>query len=265
MLRFGLDYAWTTISPASHRAVGSSFACRYLSDSSKDLSAAEARQLKAGGISIVVVWETTATRALDGTSAGAVDAHDALAEATRLGMPAGRPIYFAVDFDETPGEVPSVADYFKGVNSVLGVARTGVYGGFWVVSRLFDEGHVKYGWQTYAWSGGQWDSRAQIQQFSNGHLVAGQSCDYDHAIYEDFGQWDFKSPPAPASAPKGVFLYEHQINLSTGKQRVQGLPNAGVVLGGPDRWASVKGGYNSETGVWLPVEPLEWNAPPLGK
>lgn len=231
-MRFGLDYAWTTISVSAHRAIGSTFACRYLStDPSKNLSLAEAEILRAGGIDVLVVWETAAMRALSGTSAGATDARDALAQAEALKMPAGRPIYFAVDFDETPTEATEVADYFKGVNSVLGASRSGVYGGYWVVKRLLDAGLVKYAWQTYAWSGGQVDHRAQLYQYSNGHVVDGQSCDYNHSLAPDFGQWSYKtsSPTSPPSPPPT----KEQITVITSARNSSGDLNVFVV--GPDQ------------------------------
>jgi len=32
------------------------------------------------------------------------------------------------------------------------------------MQRLFDDGKIAYGWQTYAWSYGNWDGRAQLRQ-----------------------------------------------------------------------------------------------------
>jgi len=218
-MRFGLDYAWGHVSPAAHRAVGSSFAARYLSnDPSKNITAGEARELAAGSIDIVAVWETTARRALDGTDAGRADAQAAHAQATAAGMPASRPLYFAVDFDETPDQAAGVADYFRGAAGVLGVARTGAYGGYWTVSRLFDARLIAYGWQTYAWSGGQWDHRAQLQQYSNDHRVAGVDVDFNHAIADDFGQWHYQTPkpaphPTPAPRPEQEIWWEAKIGV----------------------------------------------------
>lgn len=195
-MRFGLDYAWCRISPAEHRAIGSSFACRYLSnDASKNLTRAEADELRSHGIDVVGVWESTASRALAGRGAGESDARKALVQATDCGMPKGRPIYFAVDFDEAAGQAGEVADYFRGVGDVLGVAATGCYGGYEAVRRLFDAKLIRYGWQTYAWSGCRLDARAQIYQYSNDHAVCHHSCDYDHALKEDFGQWDYIVDP----------------------------------------------------------------------
>ncbi len=204
MMRFGLDYAWGhPISPAAHKAAGSSFACRYLSnDASKNLDAAEAKTLRSNGIDVVVVWETTAKRALAGEGAGAADARTAVAQATECGIPADRPIYFAVDFDETPAQAAAVASYFRGVNSVLGRARTGVYGGYWVVKRLVEAGLVAYVWQTYAWSGGLVHPAGNLYQYSNGHVVDGRDCDYNHSLTEDFGQWGYRPTGEPPAQPK---------------------------------------------------------------
>lgn len=265
-MRFGLDYAWTTIGPTAHKAVGSSFACRYLSpDHTKNLTLGEKQQLETGGIDIVTVWEAAATRALEGNPAGIADAKEALSQAEALSIPSDRPIYFGVDFDETPGQALAVQQYFQGVNSVLSVDRTGVYGGFWVVKRLFDAKVVKYGWQTYAWSGGQWDSRAQLQQFSNGHIVNGSSCDYNHAVADDFGQWEYKPPlPPPTvkwasselqvsvpSGTTGTLGFAGTFATQTGAWTVHGTEGTDVRFSGP-------GG-----GEWR-VRGIEWNAPPLG-
>lgn len=187
---FGIDWsAGTPRSLALHTA-GVRFACRYLSFSAaKNLTHAEAKELAAAGLDLVVVWETTAGRALAGRTAGAGDAREALRQANACGMPDGRPIYFAVDFDEGVGQAAAVAEYFRGVASVLGKQRTGAYGGYWAIKRLFDAGLIRFAWQTYAWSNGKWDGRAQLHQYSNGHALAGVSCDYNSAMADEFGQW----------------------------------------------------------------------------
>ena len=149
-MRFGLDYGGT-LSPAAHHSIGSTFACRYL----RELWAIEVNELIGGGVDVVLIHERLADAALGGHAYGVRDAKDALGSANGFGAPTHVPIYFAVDFDETPGQAATVADYFRGVASVIGLARTGAYGGYWTVSRLFDAGLIKWGWQTYAWSGSQ--------------------------------------------------------------------------------------------------------------
>jgi hypothetical protein len=187
----GVDYAWGRPSVASLLAAGVKFVCRYLSHdtSGKNLDHAEAVKLAAGGLWIVVVWETTAQRALAGKAAGVQDAKDAAAMAKECGMPDDRPIYFAVDWDASSGEQAAINAYLDGAASVLGKGRTGIYGGYNPVKRALDGDHCRWAWQTYAWSGGRWDSRAQIQQYLNDQTIGGVGLDYDRSTTSDYGQW----------------------------------------------------------------------------
>lgn len=199
----GVDYAWSHPSPASLRAAGKQFACRYLStDTSKSLSAAEAEALAAAGIASVVVWETTAKRTLDGKTAGAADAKTAAAQAAACGMPDSRPIYFAVDFDATAAQQTAISAYFDGAASVLGLDRVGIYGGYYPVKRTLDAGKATWAWQTIAWSGGKWDTRAVIRQGAQA-TIGGVSCDLNTALADDYGQWtpgeDMALTPAQAA------------------------------------------------------------------
>jgi hypothetical protein len=187
----GLDWAWGHASITDLKRAGIRFACRYLShDAGKNLTHGEAVALSKAGIDLVVVWETTANRAGQSSAAGRQDAVEASKQAAACGKPTHSPIYFAVDFDAQPAQV---REYFRGVNSVLGTGRTGVYGGYRVVKGLMDAGLAKYGWQTYAWSGGQWHNPAQIRQYQNGVHVAGVSADRNRATHRDFGQWKANS------------------------------------------------------------------------
>lgn len=198
MTTFGVDYAWGRPGPAALKAAGAHFACRYLSHDTtgKNLTRAEADQLSKARIALVVVWESGAQRALSGHAAGAADARAALSQAQACGMPAGRPIYFAVDFDATAGQQATINAYLDGAASVLGRARVGLYAGYYVIKRAFDAHKITWGWQTYAWSGGHWDSRAQLQQYSNNHKIGGVGLDYDRAMTSDYGQWRVGVTPA---------------------------------------------------------------------
>jgi hypothetical protein len=200
--RYGVDYSFARPSPASIRAQGFTFAARYVSGDpggGKDLSHAEADALIAAGIDVVVVWEASSTAALNGYNQGVSDARTANAEAASCGEPASRPIYFAVDFETNSGSIGAVSAYFAGVASVLGVARTGAYGGIYTIESLFNEGRIAFGWQTYAWSGGAWDGRAQLRQIQNG--IDNDEEDEDEAVASDFGQWGTGAAPAPAPSP----------------------------------------------------------------
>lgn len=178
------------------KKAGVEFVCRYLSnDSKKDLSPAEAQAASKAGISCVVVWESVADRALSGFDGGKADAQKALAKAKECGMPADRPIYFAVDFDATSGQQRTIDAYLSGAASVIGKSRVGVYGGYYVVRRCLDYGTAVWAWQTYAWSGGNWDSRAHIQQYRNGVKFDGADVDYNRSTKADFGQWKVGETP----------------------------------------------------------------------
>jgi hypothetical protein len=203
---FGLDWAWGEPSIASLKNAGVHFGVTYIShDKSKDLTKAEAEAHSKNGIHNAVVFETSAGRALQGKAAGVEDAKYTLKRLAEIGAPEGSPAYFAVDVDTTADRVSA---YFSGVRSVLGKNRTGAYGGYKVISGLLDKGLIKYGWQTYAWSYGKWDRRAQLQQYSNGHYVGGVSVDYDRAVASDYGQWHASAvkpptPPEPTKPPSG--------------------------------------------------------------
>jgi hypothetical protein len=191
---FGVDYAWGGPSAAALKAAGVKFVVRYLSGgSSKDLTASEKNAMLAAGIAVAVVWETTAGRALAGYAAGQADARAADAEAKRLGIP-GIPVYFACDTDAS-----NVNPYLSGAASVVGKARTGLYAGYRPIKAAFDAGVIAYGWQTYAWSGGKWDARAQLQQYSNNRPLAGSTVDFCRNTATDFGQWPRPGKPAPVN------------------------------------------------------------------
>ncbi|MEV4253116.1 DUF1906 domain-containing protein [Spirillospora sp. NPDC049652] len=203
---FGVDYAWGRPGPSALKRAGAKFVCRYLSHdtSGKNLTRAEADQLSRAGIWLVVVWESTASRALAGRAAGIADATEAAKQARACGMPADRPIFFAVDFDASSGQQAAINAYLDGAASVIGRARVGLYGGYGPVKRAFDAKKIRWGWQTYAWSGGRWDKRAQLQQYSNDHVVNGVGVDYDRATVNDYGQWRVgvsPTPPAPTPPP----------------------------------------------------------------
>jgi hypothetical protein len=200
-MAFGLDYSAGRPSHAAMKTAGVEFVCRYIGskvhDSNRDakwLSPAEAKALHDDGFDIVVVFETTATRAEAGSAAGISDAAVAQADLVYCGLPADLPIYFAVDEDTTVG--PHITAYFEGLAHVLGVKRVGAYGGYEVIKALLDAKLITWAWQTYAWSSGRWDTRNHIEQYSNNRSVGGAGVDYDRSMKPDFGQWPATVKPA---------------------------------------------------------------------
>lgn len=217
----GVDYSFARPSIPGLKAAGKHFACRYLSHTTaKNITQAEADALLTNGIAPVANWEAVAGAALNGRSQGVEDARYAMDQvhAIHNGRYDSRPVYFSVDKDVAMGSMPTIAAYFDGVASVIGLARTGAYGGYRVIKYLFDHGKIKWGWQTYAWStfadaAGKspylhWDSRAHIQQYHNNVTVAGGACDLDRAMIADFGQWGLEDDVALSDADKAWLLSE---------------------------------------------------------
>ena len=186
----GIDYAWDRPDLAAAAADGKSFICRYLShDSSKDLDISELALALSLGMSVVVVWETTAGRALEGRGAGMSDAASARERAAHIGFPLSRPIYFAVDFDASESDYPFIDEYIRGAAEVMGgPENTGAYGGYWTIRHLFDAGLIGFGWQTYAWSRGNVHPNIHIYQHENGVSAYGGTVDFNTSYKEDFGQ-----------------------------------------------------------------------------
>src|SRR4051812_15089504 len=145
-MRKGVDYSTppTEANIAALRAAGITFVSRYLSYSTnprgKNLTTAEVGLLRRYGISIVSNWEWYGDWLHDysgGFARGQEHAEAAAAQHRGLGGPPNRPIYFSTDFDPTASQLPTVADYYQGVASVIGLARTGAYGGYRTIKYLF--------------------------------------------------------------------------------------------------------------------------------
>lgn len=228
----GIDYAFSPHpSTTAIKAVGAKFVCRYVSSfapndhNGKNLLPAERTALLDAGLSIVIVSEEGSSRMKQGRAAGVADAQHADAVVKALGMP-GLPVYFACDFDAAPGDQAAINNYLDGAASVIGRNRTGIYGGYYPVRRALDAGKAQFAWQTYAWSGGQWDSRAQLRQVKNGVKVGGASCDIDESRAADYGQWPrpgavaVVTQPAKPAETSGPQPYPAPKALAVGAKRV---------------------------------------------
>ena len=188
----GIDYSSGVPDPAVVRDSGFTFIARYVSNpgNPKNLTAGEAAAARKAGVDVVVIFESTASRALGGRGAGAIDGLAARAQAEACGAPVNSAIYAAVDFDVTnASQLLAVAAYFDGFRGVLGPHPAGGYGELSVIDALLVGKHVTYGWQTGAWSGGKLSRLAHLYQRIGGITVDGVSCDVDVALAPDFGQW----------------------------------------------------------------------------
>ncbi len=200
----GVDYSWARPGGAAIKSAGFDFAVRYVpyrGDAGKGLTKDELADLHANGVGVALVFESTANRALEGRPSGSADAIVVMDALSRLGWPDRPPVYFAVDFDATPEQQMPIDDYLRGAADVLGLSRVGVYGGYWVVKRCWENGTAKWLWQTYAWSGGNVHPEVHIYQYQNGQKLNGGDVDYNEARKNDFGQWLPPSAPMPAPDP----------------------------------------------------------------
>jgi hypothetical protein len=216
----GVDYAWDRPRPTGLAAAGKKFACRYGGPGSagKQLDPAEARALRAAGLSIVANAEGAEGGLLGGFTVGAAWARSANAHFRRCGMPAGRPIYLSVDFDVTAAQWPRVANALRGAASVIGPARVGVYGGLRAVRWARRDHVARWFWQTYAWSGGVWAAGNHIEQYNNNVPLAGGTVDLNRAHPADYGQWKpGEEVDMPITDADAVKIWTHDLHNGPGE------------------------------------------------
>ena len=198
----GVDYSFDKAGAAALRAAGKKFACLYTSDSAsgKNMTPAEVRTLHANGIAVVTAYQTSHGFMISSAADGRHAATAGLALATSCGMPADRPIFFALDTEPatlSTADWNRVVAFCDGAAAVLGRHRVGVYGGLDAIERLVPD-TAPWGWQTRAWSvrNGRvvWSSKAHIQQYDLGpsglgFAAFGGTVDLDRSTRSDFGQW----------------------------------------------------------------------------
>lgn len=213
-----IDFTERLVQPDQIKAAGYDGAVVYVSESRpganfdfKPVTREFADGMRAAGLHIVSVYQfgkpgwpdpSDFTRGYDG---GVADAKTALRLHAAAGGASSAPIFFSVDddIDLDTWKGPAV-QWFRGINTVLGVNRTGIYGharacewaiGDGVIGSSSTAGH-NWAWQTIAWSHGAREPRAVLLQSavntasSPGPLISGTHVDVDEVLATDFGQWD---------------------------------------------------------------------------
>lgn len=170
------------------RSAGFEYVARYLPTSAwKGLTADEANAIKQAGLKLVSVFEKGATKSSYFTkSQGVSDAQEAHRLAKSIGQPSGSAIYFTVDYDAQPADMPAIIEYLNGIKQLLTDYKIGLYGSYNVMQAV--RGHVDYYWQTYAWSRGKIADFIHMRQYQNGVTVAGVQLDKDE-IKQAPGEW----------------------------------------------------------------------------
>lgn len=214
-----IDFAERLVQPEQIAAAGYDGALVYVSElrpgatfDFKPVTRAFTDDMRARGLHVVSCYQygkpgwvnspSDFTRGYDG---GVADAQTALRLHDAAGGPDSAPIYFSVDepIDAKTWNGPAV-DWFRGINSVLGPQRTGVYGSNLVCGWAGDDGVIghsttpgqRWAWQTKAWSGGALEPTAVLYQTEvvtasdPGAMIDGVHVDVDDVLAPDFGQWD---------------------------------------------------------------------------
>nr|BBX76606.1 hypothetical protein MFLOJ_03930 [Mycobacterium florentinum] len=221
-----IDFAARQIPAQQIRAAGYSGVVNYVSESrpgtsfgAKPITRSYADSLKAAGLVIVSNYQygkpgsSAPSDFTRGYAGGIADARTAWQLHTAAGGGQGAPIFFTIDEDINHDIWNRTAlPWFRGINSVLGVQRTGVYGGVRVCQWAVADGVVgssttpgrRWLWQTRAWSGNQVHPAAVLYQrvvstSSNpGPKVGGLEVDVNDVLASDCGQWNLH-----ASHPSG--------------------------------------------------------------
>jgi hypothetical protein len=219
-----IDFAEHLVPPEQIAAAGYAGAVVYVAESRpganfdfKPVTRGYTDALRAAGLHVVSNyqygkpgWPTPSdyTRGYDG---GVADATTAMRLHADAGGPNSAPIFFSVDEDiDADTWKTAAAQWFHGINSVLGVGRTGIYGhaaacawaaGDGVIGFSSSPGH-RWAWQTRAWSHGEREPTAVLYQSAvftasdPAVVLGGVHVDADDILAGDFGQWDLRGAPA---------------------------------------------------------------------
>lgn len=195
----GIDYSFNKPDLACTFAKGKRFVIRYLSnrDSPKNLIPQEVKDCRELGMSIVTVYQTTASFMISSRATGRAAATVAQEHRRYCGLPFG-PVYFALDTDParlSPNDWNAVKEFLVGCSDITGRHNVGVYGGYTAIMRLVPF-HARYGWQTYAWSQGRKAIEVgHLYQYKNGVNLCGGTVDLNENWEIDFGQWPSRNQP----------------------------------------------------------------------
>lgn len=213
-----IDFAMRQIPAQDIRAAGHAGVINYVSTSrpgssfgAKPITKPYAQSLTAAGLAIVSNYQygkpggTAPSDFTRGYAGGVADARTAWALHTAAGGGQSAPVFFSVDDDIDRNTWNSVAlQWFRGINSVLGVQRTGIYAGINPCQWAIDDGVIgasrtpgrRWAWQTRSWSRGQVHPAAVLYQrivataSTPGPVVGGLEVDVSDALAQDVGQWN---------------------------------------------------------------------------
>lgn len=227
-----VDFAARKIPGKAIKVAGHSAVLCYVSPSrpgsnfgAKPVDKAYTDDLIANGLQIVSIYQygkpggTAPSDYTTGFEGGKRMAREALLNHFAAGGSGWCPIFFAVDDDinvDTWNDEAS--DFFRGVNEVLGLEWTGIYGSSKVCAWAIEDGVVGrtsegnyWTWQTQTWSGGVLHPDSQAVLFQRivdtpsnpGPLIDGSRVDVNDILANDYGQWSINRDPNQVTQPTG--------------------------------------------------------------
>lgn len=157
MADLGADYSWARPGGAGLSAAGVKAVGRYVDDDPRGITAAEYRDLSVHGVGVWLVRESAAAAMLAGYARGVADAQGAQQQINAAGLPANSIVHAAADWPVSASQFPRCDDYLRGFASVLGVNRTGIYGGLYYLNHAHAAGLAVSFWQAGAtsWNNGE--------------------------------------------------------------------------------------------------------------
>lgn len=257
-----VDYSAGKPGAAAIKAAGYVGAVRYIGfddpanpNTKKCTTAAELADFDAHGLGMALVFEQTAGQWRGGAEQGRADARRAREHANRIGFPADRPIFMAIDQDvTTEADFRLVDAYLNGAAEVLGHEWTGPYGEHDVCVRARRRG-FGWSWQCRAWSGSinpetgypyAFDKEAQLyQHFGNpdgggrNPVISGIECDVNDVLSPDWGQHNASEEEEMGFSYQQVELPATNTTDFTEKDIV--FPDMGGAIGVTDRWVKLHG------------------------
>lgn len=193
-LHDGVDYSYSRPDPLQLRSAGKSFVVRYLTGGApKALSHPEAHALGTAGLHIVSNYEeSTSDLTSGGFAHGVALGKEADAAHRASGGPSKAPIYFSADSSPagwSHAEWHSFHQNLRGIASVIGAKRVGLYGGTLALETARSHRLARWYWQSLGWRNGAWLGWAHLQQHDINASLGGGTVDNNRATAGNYGQW----------------------------------------------------------------------------
>jgi len=193
------DYSAAVPPAQAIRAAGYLGAIRYVSGrlpvdrwmKAKPITATEARALRRAGLTIVSCYQYAKNDWIGGYRAGVHHARLGAAKHRAAGGPAHAPIYASIDANPSLEQfITKIGPYLRGWQSVIGPARTGVYGNAstitWAAAGGFSAWYWQHDWGTPK---GLVHPLAHLHQLPGEKRVAGIGVDRNIICQPNYGRW----------------------------------------------------------------------------